>query len=557
MRSDERLEIALQPDRERPLLEQRARRGQREGAAARRDHDASSSAATARASSCSSARKAASPFSRKSSATVRPGPLLDPAVEVLEAVAEPPRQPPADGGLARAHEADQHHAGRPLRHGRRPARARRRSSGRRRPRTRRARSRSAPRAPRAATESAIAMRWSSSESTRAPESGAPPSTTSPSGRSRTRAPSAVSPRASAAMRSVSLCAQLGGAGHLERRPCEGSRHRERRHLVDQRRHERGVDARARARTSAPRSCPPAPARGRRGGLRRPAHRAQHLEEGGARGRQQHALEPQLGVGQHERRHHQEGGARGVAGHVDVGARGAACRPRRSRRGRRARPSRRRPAACARCGRGSASARARSCGPRPKGRRAAAPSSPARSPPGARASSRAGGPPVIVSGAWPSVVSSVAPIARSGAATRSSGRRRSESSPVSVARKGRPASGPASIRIVEPELPASSTASGARQPRSPPWITTSEPSRASVTPRPRRQASVEAQSAADEKLRTRVSPSARAPRIAARCEMDLSPGRVKVPPHGPRRLDLHRGGDRSTVPGGGRSVPGRP
>ena len=50
------------------------------------------------------------------------------------------------------------------------------------------------------------------------------------------------------------------------------------------------------------------------------------------------------------------------------------------------------------------------------------------------------PPPIVIGAWPSVVSSVAPIARSGAATRSSGRRRSDSSPVSMERNGRPASG---------------------------------------------------------------------------------------------------------------------
>ena len=138
------------------------------------------------------------------------------------------------------------------------------------------------------------------------------------------------------------------------------------------------------------------------------------------------------------------------------------------------------------------------------------------------------PPVIVSGAWPSVVSSVAPIARSGAATRSSGRRLSDSSPVSVARNGRPASGPASMRIVEPELPASSTLAGARQPSSPPRIVTRAPSRSTLTPSPRRQPSVEAQSAASEKLPMRVSPSAIAPRIAARCEMDLSPGSVNVP-----------------------------
>ena len=41
-------------------------------------------------------------------------------------------------------------------------------------------------------------------------------------------------------------------------------------------------------------------------------------------------------------------------------------------------------------------------------------------------------------------------------------------------------------------------------------------------------SVEAQSAALEKLRTRVLPLAIAPMSAARCEMDLSPGTVKLP-----------------------------
>ena len=67
------------------------------------------------------------------------------------------------------------------------------------------------------------------------------------------------------------------------------------------------------------------------------------------------------------------------------------------------------------------------------------------------------PPSIVSGGRSSVVRTVAPIARSGAATRSTGRLRSDSSPVSTVRKGRPASAPASMRIVEPEFSASSTA----------------------------------------------------------------------------------------------------
>ena len=55
-----------------------------------------------------------------------------------------------------------------------------------------------------------------------------------------------------------------------------------------------------------------------------------------------------------------------------------------------------------------------------------------------------------------------------------------------------------MRIVDPEFSASRTAAGARQASSPPLsIVTSVPSRRTSTPSPRRQASVEAQSAAEE------------------------------------------------------------
>ena len=105
---------------------------------------------------------------------------------------------------------------------------------------------------------------------------------------------------------------------------------------------------------------------------------------------------------------------------------------------------------------------------------------------------------MVIGGLPSVVCTVAPIARSGAATRSRGRRRSDSSPVSTERNGRPARAPASMRIVDPEFSASRTAAGARQASRPPLsIVTSVPSREIETPSARRQARVEAQSAAEE------------------------------------------------------------
>jgi len=49
-----------------------------------------------------------------------------------------------------------------------------------------------------------------------------------------------------------------------------------------------------------------------------------------------------------------------------------------------------------------------------------------------------------------------------------------------------------------------------------------------TPRSRRQASVEAQSAAVEKFEISVLPSASAAISAARCDIDLSPGKRNRP-----------------------------
>ena len=64
------------------------------------------------------------------------------------------------------------------------------------------------------------------------------------------------------------------------------------------------------------------------------------------------------------------------------------------------------------------------------------------------------PPRSTTGAWPSVVSTDAPIARSGAATRSIGRTDRLGSPVRVEAKGDAASTPHSSRIEVPELPQS-------------------------------------------------------------------------------------------------------
>ena len=125
---------------------------------------------------------------------------------------------------------------------------------------------------------------------------------------------------------------------------------------------------------------------------------------------------------------------------------------------------------------------------------------------------------------------MAPIARSGSATRSTGRRRSELSPVITVRNGRAATTPASIRSVEPELPASSGAGDGCSdagPR-PTTSTTDRPARRVDTPSASRHRSVELQSSAVEKFANRLSPWASAARMARRCESDLSPGRVNRP-----------------------------
>ena len=117
----------------------------------------------------------------------------------------------------------------------------------------------------------------------------------------------------------------------------------------------------------------------------------------------------------------------------------------------------------------------------------------------------------------------APIRCRGSTTRSIGRRDSDSSPVSSLSNSCAASSPASSRIVVPELPQSRDAAAARKPRMPrpviceSWI---------ETPRSRRHAAVDCTSAPGDRPRTWLSPDAMEPRMRARCEIDLSPGRAE-------------------------------
>ena len=239
------------------------------------------------------------------------------------------------------------------------------------------------------------------------------------------------------------------------------------------------------------------------GLDRAAHGPEHVDERGAGRGEQHAVEPHLGVGQDERGHHQEGRARGVAGD---GARsvprrrappctlaGEPVAPHRDAEGRQH--------ALGVVAAGRRLADRRAC-PRPAGPRAARRSSPGRSRPAGRGRCPAARPPSMVRGA-PAVgrqhgrahgAQRGAPRARAaaGAATR----RRSAPCGTAGRRARRRACGSSSPSSPRRERPRGRASR--RAPR--PSIVTLVPSRRIATPSPRRQASVEAQSAALEKLR---------------------------------------------------------
>src|SRR5579875_2828598 len=146
------------------------------------------------------------------------------------------------------------------------------------------------------------------------------------------------------------------------------------------------------------------------------------------------------------------------------------------------------------------------------------------------------PPRIASGGRrsPSRAQSCAPICRSGSITRPIGRERREASPVSTERNGWPARMPLKRRRLVPLLPASRISAGSRRPRRPiprnerRMRTSGSGSSVLSTLRERRIASVERQLAPGRKFSATVSPSASAPSIATRCEIDLSPGGTIVP-----------------------------
>src|SRR6266568_1135554 len=112
--------------------------------------------------------------------------------------------------------------------------------------------------------------------------------------------------------------------------------------------------------------------------------------------------------------------------------------------------------------------------------------------------------------------------------RNIGRRESDSSPVSSLKNSCPARMPLNMRMVDPEFPQSSAPLGACNVAPRPSITTDPLLRCHFTPKARRHPRVLAQSAPVEKFSSLVVPSAIAPIMAYRCEMDLSPGRRMDP-----------------------------
>ncbi len=141
-----------------------------------------------------------------------------------------------------------------------------------------------------------------------------------------------------------------------------------------------------------------------------------------------------------------------------------------------------------------------------------------------------GVPRISTGGRPSRVWMRAPIICSGTATRSIGRRISDSSPMSVESNLCGASTPIIRRIAVPALPMSSGAGDGARPCAPTPCTTTSVSagRSIATPSCPSARAVDRQSSPARNPLMCVSPSASAPSMRARWEIDLSPGTVSEP-----------------------------
>ncbi len=139
-------------------------------------------------------------------------------------------------------------------------------------------------------------------------------------------------------------------------------------------------------------------------------------------------------------------------------------------------------------------------------------------------------PFRTAGSVPLAVSIRAPNARSCAATGSIGRVRSDASPSNRARRSAPVQAPSSIRAVEPEFMQSIVSAASCS--VPPQIRAEVPLRSTCAPMAIMARAVARTSLPGFRFRSSIGSGLCAPRMRARCEIDLSPGTATVPRSGP-------------------------
>ena len=145
-------------------------------------------------------------------------------------------------------------------------------------------------------------------------------------------------------------------------------------------------------------------------------------------------------------------------------------------------------------------------------------------------------PWSVSGRRPPSLASPAraPINSRGSRIRRIGRERSEASPSNTAEIGQPATAPITSRQPVPELPKSRGAAGWAKPATPTPRTcqANGPVRSTLAPSACMDLAVLSTSSPSSRPEIVVWPTESAPRIRARCEIDLSPGTRTLPVRAP-------------------------